>query len=79
MERLLDFGYNLLGMAKNASEWLLSPLSDISIPLVWNDINYGSIGVPLDISVADFILGAGITTVLTVKLIKAIVGIVTGS
>lgn len=76
MEKLLDFGYGLLDMAELCADWLLSPISDISIPLVWNEINYGSINLPFNGTVADFILGAGITFVLGFKLVKFITDIV---
>lgn len=76
MERLLDFGYGLLSMAEVAAEWLLTPLSDIGIPLIWNDINYGSFNLPISATVADFVLGAGITFVLGFKLVKFITDIV---
>lgn len=76
MERLLDFGYGLLDMADVASDWLLTPISDIALPLVINEVNYGNFNLPINGTVADFILGAGITFVLGFKLVKFITDIV---
>lgn len=73
MQSLIDFGYGLLDMASVVGGWLLTPLTDIGIPLV--EVLERT-GLPINATVADFILGSGITFVLGYKMIKFITDIV---